>query len=334
MTAFDEGIKQVDVRDLWPSEPYKFTPWLAENLELLGEAVGLRLEVVQQEKPIGSMFLDILAKEAGSGTPVAIENQLEWSDTDHMGRLLIYAAGCEAKVVIWVATEFMYEHAQVLDQLNEWAGSNASFYGVKVEAIKKGDDSSTEARLLKVVWPGGWDKALTLDPVPPPPPEVQQCEEFFRPLIVKMLGTEPRFADSYGNAWWHRDRFFPSGFHKDIGYVASFQSRAACVYLLLRTWSSVDLNNSLFDALKKDQEQFQSAIDPKANWFWNRHSGHTFSTIGIQTSASINDSPDKLEETRAWMIEMLPKFKEVFEERVERLLAELRTQPEDGADQP
>ena len=333
MAESNEGIVQVDVRELWHSEPYNFTPWLADHLDMLAEAIGLKLELVQQEKLIGSMFLDVLAKDACSGAPVAIENQLEWSDTDHMGRLLIYAAGCEAKVVIWVASEFMHEHAQVLHQLNEWAGSNASFYAVKVEAIKKGDASDHEPRLVKVVWPGGWDKAITLDIVPPPRPEVQQCEEFFRPLIVKMLGAEPRFAESYGNAWWHRDRFFPSAFHKDIGYVASFERRVACVYLLLRTWSSVDLNNTLFDALKEEQEQFQSAIDPKANWFWNRHSGHTFSTIGVQRRASIDDPPEKLEETRAWMIEMLPKFKDVFEGRLESLLTKLRTPRGNGAGQ-
>ena len=327
MAESNERIMQADVRDLWHNETSDFTPWLAKNLGVLGETIGLKIELVQTEKLIGSMFLDILATEAGSGAPVAIENQLERSDTDHMGRLLMYAAGCKAKFVIWVATEFMFEHAQVLSQLNEWAGSNAAFYCVKIEAIKESNNSDTEARLLKVVWPGGWNKALTLDIVPPPDPEVQQCEEFFRPLVVKMLGAEPKFADSYRSAWWHRDRFFPSAFRKDIGYVASFERRVACVYLLLRTWSSVDLNNNLFDALKADQEQFQSAIDPKANWFWNRHNSYTFSTIGVQRGASIDDPPGKLEETRAWMLEMLPKFKEVFEERVQSLLADLNNQP-------
>ena len=325
MAESNEGTMQADVRDLWHNETSDFTPWLAKNLGVLGETIGLKIELVQTEKLIGSMFLDILATEAGSGAPVAIENQLERSDTDHMGRLLMYAAGCKAKFVIWVATEFMFEHAQVLSQLNEWAGSNAAFYCVKIEAIKESNNSDTEARLLKVVWPGGWNKALTLDIVPPPDPEVQRREEFFRPLIREMIGMEPKFADSCGPLWG--GQMFPSGFDKDIGYVASFERAGAYVYLLLRTWSSVELNKTLFDALKQEQEQFQSAIDPEANWFWNRHNGSKFSTIGVEISASIDDPPDKLEETRAWMLEMLPKFKEVFEERVQSLLADLNNQP-------
>lgn len=317
----------VDVRRFWEHEALDFTPWLAKNLDLLGDAIGLKLELVQQEKLLGSMYLDILAKESGSCALVAIENQLEWSDTDHMGRLLMYAAGSEAKVVIWVATEFMYEHAQVFNQLNEWAGSNASFYAVKVEAIKKADNSDPEAKLLKVVWPGGWDKTRTLDPVPPPRPEIQQHEEFFRPIVAKMIRPEMNFASSCRQAWGYAGRFFPSDFDSEIGYTVEMGNRKSWVTILIRTWNSVDLNNRLFDKLKEQQTSIESSIAEQGEWYWNRYSNFTFSIISISKPGSIDDPPDKLEETRAWMAEMLPKFKEVFEERVDRLLTELRNQP-------
>ena len=71
---------QVDLREMWPSEPYDFTPWLADHLEHLGRAVGLRLEPLQQEQQIGSFSLDILARETNENVMVAIENQLEWTD--------------------------------------------------------------------------------------------------------------------------------------------------------------------------------------------------------------------------------------------------------------
>ena len=162
--AQDEGIMQVNVRDMWPNEAWDFTRWLSEkeNLELLGREIGLSLELVQREKPIGSLSLDILAKETRSGSHVAIENQLEWTDFDHLGRLLAYASGSDSRIAIWVAPDFVFEHAQVLNQLNEWSSPNARFYGVKVEVVQKSGDEVLVPRFRKVVYPGGWNKDITL----------------------------------------------------------------------------------------------------------------------------------------------------------------------------
>lgn len=324
MAESNERIVQLDVRELWASEPYNFTPWLAENLHLLGQAIGLKLKLVQQEKIIGSMFLDIFAEEVDIGVPVAIENQLEWSDTDHMGRLLMYAAGCKAKVVIWVATEFMYEHAQVLNQLNECAGSNASFYGVKVEAIKKADNPNPEARLLKVVWPGDWDENLTQGQL------LHPYRTFFEGLTAELRAKDPEFANGPRQRFDYRDRLFPSKINPAVGYAVSFWKEDAWVYLHIDT---NDSTKGVFDALKVDRQEIESAIQafPEREWWWG--SSRTFSTIGFSRDASIDDPPEKLEETRAWMLDLLPKFKEVFEERVHNLLSELRTQPATGPDQ-
>ena len=130
----------------------------------------MNLEFVQEEKLIGSLYLDILAKNAETGELVAIENQLEWSDVDHMGRLLIYTAGCDAGVAIWVAPDFMYEHANTIHWLNEWTSKKIKLYCVKVEVVRKAGESCKEPRFRKVVFPGGWDKTATLPPVPPIPP--------------------------------------------------------------------------------------------------------------------------------------------------------------------
>ena len=121
-----------------------FTPWLADNLDLLGEELGIELEFVQREKPVGPFFLDILAKKAGTDVKVAIENQLEWTDTHHLGQLLTYATGCNAPVAIWVASGFTHEYAKALHRLNEWTSEGFRFYGVKVEVIKRTGDSCSE----------------------------------------------------------------------------------------------------------------------------------------------------------------------------------------------
>ena len=93
---------------------------------------------------------------------VAIENQLEETDHGHLGQLLTYATGYNARIAVWVASDFVYEHAKALHRLNELTGEGIKFYGVKIEVIEKVGDTCPERRFRKVVYPGGWDKKLTL----------------------------------------------------------------------------------------------------------------------------------------------------------------------------
>ena len=164
VASSEQRSQSVDVREMWPSEPYDFTPWLARNLDLLGSELGLDLEPVACEHPVGPYFLDILAKEAGTGKLVAIENQLEWSDFGHLAQLFVYATGCKAKTAIWVATGFRHELARVLHRLNKWTVDGVRFYAVEVEVVRVAENSELQPRLRKVVYPGGWDKSATLPP--------------------------------------------------------------------------------------------------------------------------------------------------------------------------
>ena len=94
------------VREVWTHEAADFTPWLATNLDLLGDAIGIDgLELEQREVPVGPFYLDLQARDS-DGRTVIIENQLEPSDHLHLGQLLVYAAGRRAGVMIWVATRF------------------------------------------------------------------------------------------------------------------------------------------------------------------------------------------------------------------------------------
>ena len=121
---------------------------------------------------------------------VAIENQLEWTDHGHLGQLLTYAAGCDARIAIWVADEFQYEHAAALHWLNQWAGMNVRFYGVKVDLVRRTDKDSVEPKLSRVIYPGGWDKDNTLSQPPPPNPELQKHRDFFDRLVANLQGVD------------------------------------------------------------------------------------------------------------------------------------------------
>ena len=105
-------LTRVDLRDIWTSEASDFTPWLAreDNLAILGETLGIDLELEAQEKAVGPFRADILCKDIRSGTWVLVENQLERTDHSHLGQLLTYASGLEAVTIVWIAARFTEEH--------------------------------------------------------------------------------------------------------------------------------------------------------------------------------------------------------------------------------
>ncbi|MGE0205785.1 MAG: hypothetical protein AB7E70_03035 [Hyphomicrobiaceae bacterium] len=110
-------LEAVDLRSVWSSEDQGFTPWLAgeANLRLLGETIGLELELEAEEKRVGPFRADILCKDTLDGSWVLIENQLERTDHTHLGQLMTYAAGLQTVTIVWVAAKFTEEHRAALD---------------------------------------------------------------------------------------------------------------------------------------------------------------------------------------------------------------------------
>ncbi|MDQ5936894.1 MAG: hypothetical protein QG574_4234 [Cyanobacteriota bacterium erpe_2018_sw_21hr_WHONDRS-SW48-000092_B_bin.40] len=134
-------LEKVDLRTVWISESSDFTPWLAndENISLLGESIGIELEVEAREQNVGPFKADILCKEPNSGNWVLIENQLEKTDHLHLGQLLTYAAGLNAVTIVWVAQAFTDEHRAALDWLNTITGEDIRFFGIEIELWRIGE---------------------------------------------------------------------------------------------------------------------------------------------------------------------------------------------------
>ena len=324
MGSEKEPFERLDVRSKWKDEALDFTPWLACNLNLVGDLIDKNLEFKKREMKIGSFwFLDILAKDTDTGKFVAIENQLEWTDTDHLGRLVAYSTTLDARIVIWVAPEFMYEHAVVLNRLNEWTRDDIEFYGIKVEVVRCTADSDPEPRFLKIVYPGGWDRDNTLPVDSPDPPHIQKYTDFFEPLINELCDSG--FAAVKPIKMFDRtDRFFPSIENDGIWYGASLEGKNdAWVTVHIRTDDN-EMTKNLFDKLEADKDQIESCIKghPNLEWRWLRHNRHTFSSINVRKDGSIDDPAVKLEETRAWMLDLLPKLKNVFDPRIAELLSD------------
>ncbi len=156
-------MQKVPLRDVWDYEHEDFTPWLAreENIHLLGETLGIDLEVEARERSVGPFRADILCKDTAEkeGRWVLIENQLEKTDHSHLGQLLTYASGLQAVTIIWIAERFAEEHRATLDWLNEITDSRFNFFGLEIELWQIGD-SPIAPKFNIVSKPNDWAKTV------------------------------------------------------------------------------------------------------------------------------------------------------------------------------
>ena len=160
-------LAKVGLREAWLSESGDFTPWLAqeENLSLLGDAIGIELELESQEKEVGPFRADILCKDTATDNWVLVENQLERTDHSHLGQLLTYAAGLKAVTIVWIAERFTEEHRATLDWLNERTDDKINLFGLEIELWRIGD--SPIAPKFNIIsqpndWPGTVQQAAAV----------------------------------------------------------------------------------------------------------------------------------------------------------------------------
>lgn len=144
------------IRNVFSKEE-EFSDWLVENIDILEEKIGVELEEIEREYQIGSYFADIVARDTNSGEMVIIENQFEKTNHDHLGKILTYASGVDAKIVVWIAEKFSEEHSQALTWLNENTGQDIGFFGLEVKAVRIGD-SPYAVDFDVVVMPNQWRK--------------------------------------------------------------------------------------------------------------------------------------------------------------------------------
>ena len=152
-------LASVDLRRAWPNEARSFTPWLADNLDKLAEVIGIPLDLESREVDVGRFAADLLARNPQDGSLVLIENQLEGSDHSHLGQILTYLAGLEAKTIIWIAREFDDAHRSAVNWLNEHTTDPFAFFAVRVKVVRIGD--SPLAPVFEIVeQPNEWDRRI------------------------------------------------------------------------------------------------------------------------------------------------------------------------------
>ncbi len=306
-----ENIEKVDPRSIWSHEAHDFTPWLAENLDRLGQAVGIDLELVTREAEVGGFSLDILAKDLGRNSHVIIENQLNSTDHDHLGKLITYASGYDADVILWVATVIREEHRQALDWLNQRTDSKTDFFGVTIEIIRIGD--SKPALQFKVaVSPNEWRKNRKVESNSQGSERSELYRSYFQELIDELREkhkfTSARKAQPQN---WYS---FSSG-RKSFTYGHSFAAKGRARAEIYIGNDEAEDNMHRFDKLSEVKEEIESLFEEKLTW--EPMDGKKACRIATYREGSIESSSEELQELREWAIQKLLRFKLVFGNRSE-----------------
>ena len=150
-----------DLRTIWPHEARDFTKWLAqeENLALLSDTLGIDIALEERESSVGDFNVDLYATEVGTGRKITIENQLEFSDHDHLGKIITYASGKGAEIIVWIVKHARDEHKRAIEWLNQHTDENIGFFLLEIE-LWKINESLPAPKFNIVEKPNDWAKAM------------------------------------------------------------------------------------------------------------------------------------------------------------------------------
>jgi len=315
------ALKRIDPREFWKSEPAQFSPWLAEHLDLLGEQLGLELTTEGLEQAVGAFSADVVARETTSTRLVVIENQLAATDHDHLGKLLTYASGLGAGVVVWVAPEFRDEHRRALDWLNEVTTEDVAFFGAQVELLRI-DDSRPAPNFRIISSPNTWFKTQR-GTASEPSPRMIRYQRFFAELLTLLHQKHPNFTRSRTAS--------------PQNWIA-FSARGAGTYGLTFTQAGqfgcelwVDTgegsrNKSIFDLLHAQKDAIEAALATPLSW--QRLDARRGSRVAQYVEGSIDAGEVRLKELREWGVQRVVEFKRVLSPYLTRILAEAAATPE------
>jgi hypothetical protein len=312
-------LVRLDPRQVWKQEARDFTPWLADNLDALSEALGIDLEIVEQEAPVGNFSADIVARDPNTGRLVLIENQLEPTDHSHLGQIITYAAGLGASVVIWVCRELRDEHRQGLDWLNQHTDDETDFFGVVVELLQI-DGSRPAVNFRVVAQPNTWSQQAKAQVASADLSEKRASYQSFFQILIDELRTKHHFTNArvgQPQNWYS----FPSGV-SECRYSVVFSSNERMRVELYIDSQSGDLNKAVYDALLARRSEIEAAFGQSLSW--ERLDNRRASRIAVYRpdSSILGGSTDDL---REWAIKSLLKMRDTFSSQLRGTIEEAAT---------
>jgi hypothetical protein len=252
-------LEQVDLREVWKHEAKNFTTWLFNNLDILSGHIGFQVSAVELEKAVGPFSLDIQAEDK-EGRVVIIENQLEQTDHDHLGKVLTYLSNLEAKTAIWISPSPRVEHQKAVEFLNENTPADTAFFLVKVQAFKIGD--SSPAPLFSVI-SGPTPETKAIGKKKKEMAEKDQLRlQFMTELLERSKRKMPLFANVSPQAWG----FVLAGAGKTgLAYYYSVVLHKAKVEFYINT-ATAEQNESYFRALEEKKAEIETAFGAPLEW--------------------------------------------------------------------
>jgi hypothetical protein len=252
-------LTKVPLRDLWRHEAHGFTKWLADNLDFLSETLGFQVTFDEREVAAGSFSADIRAEDP-QGNYVIIENQLERTDHDHLGKLITYMSNLDAKTAIWITSEPRPEHEAAVHWLNETLPADTAFYLIKLDAYRIGD-SDPAPHFTVVAGPSPETKQIGEQKKELAERHVQRME-FWRLLIDRMKTELPPYKNlSPGKENWVGTTLGKGGLN--YNFVIRMDDARVELYIDL---GEMESNKSIYDSLFERKEQIEKAFGNKLEW--------------------------------------------------------------------
>ncbi|MCB9858992.1 MAG: DUF4268 domain-containing protein [Phycisphaeraceae bacterium] len=252
-------IDRFPLRKVWPHEAHHFTTWLADNLDVLSECISLDLSLIEREAAAGDFSVDLLVEDS-NGRTVIIENQLERTDHDHLGKLLTYLAAHDAEVAVWIASDPRPEHTKAVAWLND--SSPADFHLLRAEAVKIGN-SPAALLLTPIVGPSAGSKIVAKQKQ-----EKAERHELRHEFWTGLLEEAKKRTQLHAN-------ISPS----QVNWIGASSGIAGCMYVYVvgQTWWRTELyidrgrdlstqNKHIFDAIAQKQREIESAFGQPLNW--------------------------------------------------------------------
>lgn len=304
-------LKTVAPRQKWNNEARDFTPWLANNIEELNKALGLELEVESTEVSAGPYSADILAKDTGTDKYVVIENQLEKTNHDHLGKAITYASVLDASTIIWIATDFTEEHKKSLDWLNDHTTEDISFYGVQVE-LWQIDDSKAALRFNIISKPNQAVRQAARTKATEDLSDKRKFQfEFWNMFKEKLAKTKkiPSLQTPRPQYWF--DVTLGKSYIHISNYCNTDNNTVG-----VRIYIGNKIADTMLPFLESKKNEIESAIGQNLNW--NPNPDNRDKIIVLEHTTDFDDK-QKVDQALNWLVEYTLKFRETFSKLVKQV---------------
>jgi hypothetical protein len=294
---------------MWQNEQFDFTPWLVEHIEELSETIGLDLEVIGREVSVGPYSADILAKDNDSNNYVVIENQLEKTNHDHLGKSITYASALNAKTIVWIATDFTEEHKKAFDWLNDNTNEDLAFWAIQLELWQVGEDTAS-MRFNIVCRPNSDIKTIKNKSNAESETTKTQLA-YWTKFRDKLLATK-----KFSSARTPRPQYWFDVTLGRSGVVLSNTCNAQKSIVGVRLYIRNSVAEIIVPALEARKEEINKALGCEPEWFPNTNAMDK--TISLQYQTNLSD-PEKVEEALDWQVKYTIIFHDVFSKEIKAI---------------